>query len=75
VKIYKIANSYPRIEVEKLNNFLEDPNLQELSCVFNAKRQLQKPLPDFYGAVSDLLIDADKIRMINRDLYEYINKI
>jgi len=72
MKIYKIAESPKHVEIQKLIVFLSDPNLQELSCVYNAKRRLPD---DFYGAIRDLQIDADKIRMINGELYDYINNI
>lgn len=72
MKIWKIAESPKHIEVEKLITFLTDPNLQDLSCVYNAKCKLPD---DFYGAIKVLRVDADKIRMINRELYDYINDI
>ena len=72
MKIWKIANSPKKVEVAKLTSFLSDPELQELSCIHLAKLKLPE---DFYSAIRILQVDADKIRMINSELYDYINNI
>ena len=70
MKIIKLAQNKINLS-QRLFELLEDPSLQEYSCVFNAKKSLQ--IGDYDGAIANLKIDADKIRMANDELYSLIN--
>lgn len=73
MRIYHLAESMINKELKRLKLYLSDPGLQDLSCVYNAKKKLEEN--DFYGTIKALKVDCDKIRMINRDLYNYIGNI
>jgi hypothetical protein len=60
------------ISLERLKETLSAPELQCLTCVQLAKRHLADGCMD--AAFDALKVDADKIRMLNRDLYELMSK-